>query len=623
MLGWGIKKKKVNNSQKIFVSIAAYCDTELSATLIDLVNKAGYPENLNIVVCLQDTEENYQKYLQQFPFVRFLFIPYKQGKGVSYARHLIQQEVGEETFYLQLDSHHRFEKNWDLICFELYYSIENNKKILSSYLPVYDPENSNQPLEKDPYILNGEYFYDNDKLRIQPHVLEHSLYYSKPVPGYLVSAHFIFCEMNWVKTVPYDPKLYFEGEEDTLSVRTFTHGFTVYHPQKVIARHFYTRENHTRHTDVVPEWVAMHEISLQRMRMVVGMIPEDETIGIYGNGSERSVDDFCKESQIYFKEKISAKSHLSYVLQQTCWVYATGYFKRVEQRKWVEYIGEHAENIFDEIEHVNHQLILHDSKRNLWVKIANEQAFFKTMGEERIGEWVLFTEGLWESQTLISYQHSKKTNEVKPIISFTGKKIGLVSLRTPQTMDWAFSSELNQRHYCKLHGYTYILYNDIPIKAEIPHWNKVAILLEHLSKYDWLVWIDSDAIFTKINQKLEEVIAKESNKDLLLCDDIGGWQLNTGVMFLKNTEWTKNIFLKLWCMEHVPHSKAAEQSSLIHLLQTEDPQKEKHHIFSQTEFNTHPKAHTGNEFVLHMMGLGGEERLKTFTYWNNKLGVKS
>lgn len=619
------KRRQLNLSpqtNKIFVSIASYCDSELIPTLHSILNNAAYPENLRIVVCLQDTEETLAKVQSTFPQIEIIFIPFKEGKGVSFARHLIQQKVENEPYYLQLDSHHRMVNNWDILCFEMYFSLPNKKKLLTSYLPIYDPENPKLKLETDPYILKGEYFYDNDKLRIQPHALDHSMYYNLPVPGFLFSAHFVFCEINFVKEVPYDPQLYFEGEEDTLSVRAFTHGYQIYHPNRIVGYHFYTRENHTRHTDVVPEWVQMHELSLKRMRILTGMIEDDGSIGKYGHGTKRKLSDFVKESQIYFKNKLIAKSHLSNVLNQNCWTYSTGFFKRTEQRRWIEYIDNTAVNAFDEIEHTAYNLILFDAKRNMWVKISHEAGFFKNMEEDQISDWVMFTNGNWEQTTLISYMDSEKEKATLPQISYPNKKIALVSLRTPQTLDWAVTAEVNQRFYCKKNGYSYIFYDDIPIKSEIPHWNKVTILLEHLSNYEWLVWIDSDAIFTNINQKLEEVIAKAPDKDLLVCDDIGGWTLNTGVMFLRNCEWTRNIFTKLWCMEHVPHSKAAEQSSLIHLLNIEDPEFQHWKVFPQTEFNTHPKAHTGKEFILHMMGLGGEERYKTFSYWNNKLGVK-
>ena len=41
--------------------------------------------------------------------------------------------------------------------------------------------------------------------------------------------------------VPYDPTLYFLGEEITLAVRAYTHGYDLFHPSETIVWHEYTR----------------------------------------------------------------------------------------------------------------------------------------------------------------------------------------------------------------------------------------------------------------------------------------------------------------------------------------------------------------------------------------------
>ena len=97
---------------KIFISIASYRDPELINTLINLINCANEPDNLVIVVLEQnsDTDISIEGIFSQ---VKLLKMNYKFAKGPYYARYIIQKEYNEEEYYLQIDSHMRFEMNWD------------------------------------------------------------------------------------------------------------------------------------------------------------------------------------------------------------------------------------------------------------------------------------------------------------------------------------------------------------------------------------------------------------------------------------------------------------------------------------------------------------------------------
>ena len=57
--------------------------------------------------------------------------------------------------------------------------------------------------------------------------------------GFLISAGFMFAESRLIEDVPYDPHLYFEGEETTLSLRLFTNGYDVFHIPKIPLFHCY------------------------------------------------------------------------------------------------------------------------------------------------------------------------------------------------------------------------------------------------------------------------------------------------------------------------------------------------------------------------------------------------
>ena len=108
----------------IFISIASYRDPELNATLADLFGKAQYPGMLRVTVLLQEDEAFLergegggawypQELLSRGGEINILPRNYKEAKGAGEARATIQKRYNNETFYMQLDSHHRFARNWD------------------------------------------------------------------------------------------------------------------------------------------------------------------------------------------------------------------------------------------------------------------------------------------------------------------------------------------------------------------------------------------------------------------------------------------------------------------------------------------------------------------------------
>jgi hypothetical protein len=111
-------------NKTIFVSIASYRDPELNATLADLFGKAMYPGMLRVTVLLQENEDFLergeggadwfpQEVLSRGGVINILPRNYKEARGAGEARATIQEMYQNETYYMQLDSHHRFAMNWD------------------------------------------------------------------------------------------------------------------------------------------------------------------------------------------------------------------------------------------------------------------------------------------------------------------------------------------------------------------------------------------------------------------------------------------------------------------------------------------------------------------------------
>lgn len=332
----------------IFVQIASYRDPQLIPTLNDLINRAKSPENLHVCVCWQHgQEETVEDFLDDgFDISGFdkndkedgdrfdavihmakngakitlLDIDYTKTKGACWARNQIQQFYSGETYTLQLDSHHRFVDNWDELSIEMLEDLrsdEHPKPLLTAYIPSFDPDNDPKGRVHVPWKMDFDRFIPEGAVFFRPSSIDEWKELEKPVPSRFFSAHFCFVDGDFAVNVQHDPNYFFHGEEISLAVRAFTHGYDLFHPHRVIAWHEYTRKGRTKVWDdhTTPErqrgkveldWVQRNDICHKRNRILFGMDGEDPNqidFGKYGFGTKRTVRDYEKYAGISFEHR--------------------------------------------------------------------------------------------------------------------------------------------------------------------------------------------------------------------------------------------------------------------------------------------------------------------------------
>lgn len=300
---------------KIFVSIASYRDPELLPTLENLLTNAVNPEDLTICIAWQHSKEdiwdNLDHYKNDSRFI-IIDIPYQEAKGVCDARHKIQQHITDEGYYLQLDSHHRFDKNWDTTLKDYlnYLRVKGHKKpILSSYLPGYFPKNDPNGRNIEVWGLNIDRFMPAGVPFLRPYHVEKWETLKEPFPTRFLSGHFIFTVGSFPKEVPYDPSLYFHGEESSLAGRAYTNGYDLFAPHRPVIWHEYTREGKTKHWDDSQDWADRDKLSYARFRKIFDMddVPCSpclrKALGVFGLGTERSLEDYERYAGLKFKTR--------------------------------------------------------------------------------------------------------------------------------------------------------------------------------------------------------------------------------------------------------------------------------------------------------------------------------
>lgn len=307
---------KPSKKYKIFVSIASFRDEELESTLIDLYTKAKHPESIRTFCLMQTSNEdpfNINPYTTKLKIFSIDFgeVNATLSKGVCWARALCQQQLLNEKYFLQIDSHMRFAQDWDASLVELLHETEDSKAILSCYPPAYQPNNTNLI----PAIIYNKTisFEDNHSPKLKGHIINSDLEYEKHKLHQWISAGFFFTYANFCKEIPYDPYHYFIGEEIDITTRAYTRNWNSYAPKKCLIWHYYyIKEDNTRvlHWDADSNWIRLSQLSDERVKLKLKIITKEDcndeskkNIDLFKLGEDRTLEDFQSELGINFKNK--------------------------------------------------------------------------------------------------------------------------------------------------------------------------------------------------------------------------------------------------------------------------------------------------------------------------------
>lgn len=302
----------------IFVSVATYRDTICPKTLESMFTNAHRPMNVFVGICQQNDkgdvdciEEGLKNHPEFLNNVRILRLYHYQAKGPTYARFLCSTLYNNEDYFLQIDSHCLFVKNWDLILIKMIQDLKKHgvpKPVLSHYTPNY----SDYQQEPDPKAhistICKAWFTDTNLISlqgagwVQPDDL--------PRPNAYIAAGMFFCEGKFLNEIPFDPDLdfLFIGEELLLSARFYTHGWDIFTPNKNTIYHMYTRESDPKF------WENQHidsESASQKARYILGLDLERSKLtprqlhllDKYGLGKERTLDDYYRFAGIDIQKK--------------------------------------------------------------------------------------------------------------------------------------------------------------------------------------------------------------------------------------------------------------------------------------------------------------------------------
>jgi len=252
-------------------------------------------------------------------------VDWRDGLGPTYGRYRAELFYDDEEYYLQMDSHTAFSRNWDVVLIEMHEQLNNEYGVLSTYpkpllshtLWHWTPQTAGS--NKDIYVIckTGVLI---DKLtksfKLSPaNIIKNP---GKPILTAFFAAGFSFQKGHRIRNVPYDPyaAFVFDGEEMSMAVRMWTHGYDFYAPNQDVAYHLYSPNNakirpvfwesedwQTKKQWKITRYSEFRLNYIMKLHAVLhSFIPwsslDLREIDVYGLGDNRDVEDFWKFTRI-------------------------------------------------------------------------------------------------------------------------------------------------------------------------------------------------------------------------------------------------------------------------------------------------------------------------------------
>lgn len=290
--------RKKDNDNTIFISLANYRDDDCKNTLAHIFENAKYPENIFVGVLSQYKENQESCELKSHPHaynIRYMNVDESQAAGPLYARiNIINNLYAGEKYFLMIDAHTRFKKDWDLIAMKQLDYLKNNgidKPIISAYPATYD-DFKNKPHRKDvPFICE---IIDGDVIpkSLNAKFMKGNLFRR----GYFIGAGCLFTYGKFVETIDLNPNLkhVFGGEELLFSILAYTHGWDIYgFAQNFLFHHYgHGKPNWLTDNHKQKDFKQYEEKSYDFLE---NLLTIDNFQTKYGLGSVRKLQDFWNE----------------------------------------------------------------------------------------------------------------------------------------------------------------------------------------------------------------------------------------------------------------------------------------------------------------------------------------
>jgi hypothetical protein len=276
----------------IFLSIASYRDPDLRNTVRSAYENAKYRNKIFFSIHSQaeDAEHPNLSFIPK-ENIRYIKSHWSESLGVCWARQIANQDTSSAIFFLQIDSHTRFDKNWDQMAIAAYNKSTEfwgNNIILTTYPHSFtiNQETKEERLNSGLEVQTITGFWNEEAKMLwgksTGKVVKDTVYGDESL---FLSAGFLFSKAETMQKIPYDSELYFAGEEASLFIRAYTRNIKLVCPPQNFLYSNYDREVPDRklHWEDRPNW---WDLNLESYKKLKRIMTGDKSLGIYGIESE-------------------------------------------------------------------------------------------------------------------------------------------------------------------------------------------------------------------------------------------------------------------------------------------------------------------------------------------------
>ncbi|KAF9125367.1 hypothetical protein BGW39_007444 [Mortierella sp. 14UC] len=175
----------------------------------------------------------------------------------------------------------------------------------------------------------------------------------------------------------------------------------------------------------------------------------------------------------------------------------------------------------------------------------------------------------------------------------------------------------NKRAYADKHGYDFVAraaeFAQEEHRGRRLVWGKIGAIQKVLPHYQWLFWMDMDAVIADLDKDLRAIIqtaeeTKGTNGEeisLIVARPKRDKILNAGVMLIKNTEWSRAFFNEVQTRASWYHKSSYEQAAIWEVM-NESKWSSGVYLYDGDDhtMNTFPKLYAEGDFIIHFAPAG-------------------
>ncbi|GJJ75859.1 hypothetical protein EMPS_08217 [Entomortierella parvispora] len=176
----------------------------------------------------------------------------------------------------------------------------------------------------------------------------------------------------------------------------------------------------------------------------------------------------------------------------------------------------------------------------------------------------------------------------------------------------------NKREYAARHGYDFVAraaeFAQEEFRGRREVWGKIGAIQKVLPHYEWVFWMDMDAVVVDMDKELKSLVQKAEMQraalggplakeeiSLIVAKPTKDIMLNAGVMLIKNTDWSRKFFAEVQKRRYYYRLHPWYEQAAIWETMREPAWASGVHLFNGDEhtMNTFPDFYENGDFIVH------------------------